>query len=177
MECRSVIERSLETLVSHELSLGLLRSSSNGRFLTSLPPLSVSQSSFCCKSSGSLVSIVPRPVLTCSTVCHSNRAGHETFVNLSSPPTPRTYIRLRFSPLFHSQSSGHTLAYLFALLALNPEAQSRLHDHVSAVLPDRRKPVYEDFQRLNLVLGALYETMRFVFFPLSVSRSLPSPPS
>lgn len=39
------------------------------------------------------------------------------------------------------ETSGHTLAFVFALLALHPEAQQKLHDHVASVLPDGQQPV------------------------------------
>ncbi|KAL7412642.1 cytochrome P450 [Mrakia frigida] len=58
------------------------------------------------------------------------------------------------------ETSGHTLAFLFVLLALNPLEQVKLQEHVESVLPNGRKPVYEDFQKLTHVLNTLYETMR-----------------
>lgn len=45
------------------------------------------------------------------------------------------------------ETSGHTLAFVFALLALHPEEQQKLHDHVVSVLPDGQEPV-------SLCLGA-----------------------
>ncbi|KAG9013346.1 hypothetical protein FRB93_000869 [Tulasnella sp. JGI-2019a] len=57
------------------------------------------------------------------------------------------------------ETSGHTLAFMFALLALDLEEQQRLYDHIKSVLGDK-EPTYNDFNSLSRVLAALHETLR-----------------
>jgi len=40
-----------------------------------------------------------------------------------------------------SQTTAHSLAFAFALLALYPDKQEELYQHIKRVLPDGRMPV------------------------------------
>ncbi|KIO18583.1 hypothetical protein M407DRAFT_31774 [Tulasnella calospora MUT 4182] len=57
------------------------------------------------------------------------------------------------------ETTAHSLAFLFGLLALDQDEQEALYNHINSVLGDR-EPVYEDLSSLNLVLGAFYESLR-----------------
>jgi cytochrome P450 len=52
------------------------------------------------------------------------------------------------------ETSGHTLAFVFALLALHPEEQQKLHDHVVSVLPAGQEPVRPFCLSRRLLLAA-----------------------
>ncbi|KAG8908874.1 hypothetical protein FRC01_007213, partial [Tulasnella sp. 417] len=57
------------------------------------------------------------------------------------------------------ETTSHSLAFLFGLLALDQDQQEALYNHINSVLGDR-EPAYEDLGSLNLVLGAFYESLR-----------------
>ncbi|KAG9014366.1 hypothetical protein FRB94_012772 [Tulasnella sp. JGI-2019a] len=57
------------------------------------------------------------------------------------------------------ETSAHSLAFMFGLLALDPDEQERLYQHIKAVLGDR-EPTYSDFNSLNRVLATIHETLR-----------------
>ena len=42
---------------------------------------------------------------------------------------------------FHIQTTAHTLCFTFGLLALHPEEQETLYQHIKSVIPDDRLPV------------------------------------
>ncbi|KAG8977410.1 hypothetical protein FRC05_001808 [Tulasnella sp. 425] len=57
------------------------------------------------------------------------------------------------------ETTAHSLAFLWGLLALEEDKQEELYSHITAVLGDKQ-PVYEDVSSLNLVLAYLYESLR-----------------
>lgn len=65
------------------------------------------------------------------------------------------------------ESSTNTLCFTMALLALYPDEQEALFEHVQSVLGDGRIPKYEDMTRLNRVLAVIYETLR-LFPPVAI---------
>jgi len=59
------------------------------------------------------------------------------------------------------ETTGHTLCFSFALLALHPDVQERLYEHIEGVLSSlNRSPTYEDMGRFTYSLAVLYETLR-----------------
>ncbi|KAF9048946.1 cytochrome P450 [Panaeolus papilionaceus] len=65
------------------------------------------------------------------------------------------------------ETTAHTLAYAFCLLALYPDEQEKLYQHIKSVLPDGRTPKYEDMNTLTSSLAVLHETLRL--FPVATS--------
>ncbi|KAG9046162.1 hypothetical protein FS837_004957 [Tulasnella sp. UAMH 9824] len=57
------------------------------------------------------------------------------------------------------ETTAHSLAFLWGLLALEEEKQEKLYHHITTVLGDKQ-PVYEDLASLNFVLGYFYESLR-----------------
>ncbi|OBZ67576.1 hypothetical protein A0H81_12405 [Grifola frondosa] len=55
------------------------------------------------------------------------------------------------------ETTAHTLAFTFALLALYPDEQEILYQHIKSVLPNGRRPNYED-------MGSLSYSMACVIF-------------
>lgn len=47
---------------------------------------------------------------------------------------------LKLRQLFH-QTTAHTLAFTFGLLALYPDEQERLFEHIKSVIPNGSRPV------------------------------------
>ncbi|KAH9962276.1 cytochrome P450 [Lactifluus volemus] len=59
------------------------------------------------------------------------------------------------------ETSAHALCFAFALLALYPDEQERLYQHIKGVLSSlNRMPTYEDMSRFTHSLAVLYETLR-----------------
>jgi len=59
------------------------------------------------------------------------------------------------------ETTAHTLCFSFALLALHPDEQERLYQHIKGVLSSlNRTPTYEDMSRFTYSLAVLYETLR-----------------
>lgn len=58
------------------------------------------------------------------------------------------------------ETTAHTLCFAFALLALYPEEQETLYQHIKSVLPGDRQPEYEDMSLLTQSMAVFYETMR-----------------
>nr|ASN66812.1 Cyp5490A1 [Phaffia rhodozyma] len=58
------------------------------------------------------------------------------------------------------ETNGHTMSFVFVMLALHPEKQVELLEHILTVLPRGRQPIYEDFQKLTHTMAVLYETLR-----------------
>jgi len=59
------------------------------------------------------------------------------------------------------ETTAHTLCFTFALLALYPDEQERLYQHIQGVLSSlNRTPTYEDMSRFTYSLAVFYETLR-----------------
>ncbi|KAG8847820.1 hypothetical protein FRB96_001408 [Tulasnella sp. 330] len=57
------------------------------------------------------------------------------------------------------ETTAHTLAYVFGLLALEEDEQNRLLDHIKGIVGERELE-YADFTKLDRVMGVMYEAMR-----------------
>ncbi|OBZ67577.1 hypothetical protein A0H81_12404 [Grifola frondosa] len=68
------------------------------------------------------------------------------------------------------ETTAHTLAFTFALLALYPDEQEILYRHIKSVLPDGRRPNYEDMGSLSYSMAVFNETLRM--FPLAEDTTL-----
>ncbi|EMD35530.1 hypothetical protein CERSUDRAFT_116271 [Gelatoporia subvermispora B] len=58
------------------------------------------------------------------------------------------------------ETTAHTLAYTFIMLALYPEEQKKLFNHIKSVIGDGRIPAYEDMNALTYSLAVFNETLR-----------------
>jgi len=58
------------------------------------------------------------------------------------------------------QTTAHTLAYTFIMLALYQDEQEILYEHVKSVFVGENIPSYEDMRQLNYSLAVFYETLR-----------------
>ncbi|KAI0000164.1 cytochrome P450 [Russula compacta] len=59
------------------------------------------------------------------------------------------------------ETAAHTIAFSFALLALYPEEQERLYQHINGMVSSLDgMPTYEDINRLTYPLAVLYESLR-----------------
>ncbi|KAI0252522.1 cytochrome P450 [Lactifluus subvellereus] len=59
------------------------------------------------------------------------------------------------------ETTAHTLCFTFALLALYPDEQERLYQHIKGVMSSlNRMPTYEDMSRFTHSLAVFYETLR-----------------
>jgi cytochrome P450 len=58
------------------------------------------------------------------------------------------------------ETTAHTLCFTFALLALYPEEQEILFQHIKSVLSDGRTPEHKDMPFLTQSMAVLYETLR-----------------
>ncbi|KAH9998676.1 cytochrome P450 [Russula vinacea] len=59
------------------------------------------------------------------------------------------------------ETTAHTLCFTFALLALYPDEQELLYQHIKDVLSSLNgKPAYEDMSRFTQSLAVFYETLR-----------------
>ncbi|KAI3598533.1 cytochrome p450 [Moniliophthora roreri] len=74
------------------------------------------------------------------------------------------------------ETTAHTLCFTFALLALYPEEQDILYEHIKSVLGDRRVPTYEEMplftQSMAYVVLPPYLSHyhRHINYPLSMTR-------
>ncbi|KAI0720704.1 cytochrome P450 [Cerioporus squamosus] len=59
------------------------------------------------------------------------------------------------------ETTAHTLAYAFILLALYPDEQEAFYQNIKSILPSDRNPTYEDFSSLSYALAVLNETLRW----------------
>ncbi|XP_006461186.1 hypothetical protein AGABI2DRAFT_150975 [Agaricus bisporus var. bisporus H97] len=64
------------------------------------------------------------------------------------------------------ETTAHTLSFTFALLALYPEVQEKMLKHIRSVIPDGRRPAYEDMPNLTYIMAIYNETIR-LFPPAS----------
>ncbi|KAF8172489.1 cytochrome P450 [Pholiota molesta] len=58
------------------------------------------------------------------------------------------------------ETTAHTLCFAFGLLALYPDEQQKLYEHIKSVLVDDTDPTYEQMPLLTYVNAVLYETLR-----------------
>ncbi|CCL98273.1 uncharacterized protein FIBRA_00267 [Fibroporia radiculosa] len=58
------------------------------------------------------------------------------------------------------ETTAHTLAYTFILLALYQDEQETLYQHIKNVIPDGHVASYEDMGKLSYCLAVFYETLR-----------------
>ncbi|GBE81403.1 hypothetical protein SCP_0311320 [Sparassis crispa] len=58
------------------------------------------------------------------------------------------------------ETTAHTLAYAFIMLALYQDEQEILYQHIKSVLPDGRIPTYEEMGLLTQSMAVFHETLR-----------------
>jgi len=58
------------------------------------------------------------------------------------------------------ETTAHTLCFTFALLALYPDEQEKLFQHIKSILPDGRIPTYEEMPLFTQSMAVLNETLR-----------------
>ncbi|EJF57962.1 614/534 cytochrome P450 [Dichomitus squalens LYAD-421 SS1] len=58
------------------------------------------------------------------------------------------------------ETTAHTLAFAFTLLALHQDEQEAFYQNLKSVLPTDREPTYEDFSSLSYSLAVMNETLR-----------------
>jgi len=58
------------------------------------------------------------------------------------------------------ETTAHTLAFTFVMLALYQDEQEKLYQHIMSVATGGKLPAYEDMGKLSYVLAVLQETMR-----------------
>ncbi|KAI0760159.1 cytochrome P450 [Fomes fomentarius] len=65
------------------------------------------------------------------------------------------------------ETSAHSLAYAFILLALYPDEQEKFYQNIKKVLGDGRIPTYEEFSTLHYTMAVFNETLRL--FPPAIT--------
>ncbi|KAI0960322.1 hypothetical protein AcW1_004865 [Taiwanofungus camphoratus] len=65
------------------------------------------------------------------------------------------------------ETTAHTLAFAFIMLALYQDEQEKLYRHIKSVLPDDRIPAYEEMGQLTYSMAVFLETLR-LFPPVIV---------
>ncbi|KAK0188569.1 cytochrome P450 [Armillaria mellea] len=65
------------------------------------------------------------------------------------------------------ETTAHTLAFAFALLALYPNQQETLYRHIMTIIPDGRNPTYEEMPFFTHSVAVFYENLR-LFPPVAV---------
>ncbi|EGN92850.1 hypothetical protein SERLA73DRAFT_98604, partial [Serpula lacrymans var. lacrymans S7.3] len=58
------------------------------------------------------------------------------------------------------ETTAHSLCFALAMLALYPDEQEILHQHIKGVLPDGRIPAYEDMTQLTRSFAVFNEALR-----------------
>jgi cytochrome P450 len=58
------------------------------------------------------------------------------------------------------QTTAHTLCFTFALLALYPDEQEKLYQHIKKTIPEGEEPTYEQMPLLTYSNAVFYETLR-----------------
>ncbi|KAI8996609.1 cytochrome P450 [Trametes punicea] len=58
------------------------------------------------------------------------------------------------------ETTAHTLAYAFILLALYPDEQEKFYQSLKATLPSDQSPTYAEFNSLSYAMAVLNETLR-----------------
>ncbi|KAJ8086003.1 hypothetical protein PM082_004822 [Marasmius tenuissimus] len=65
------------------------------------------------------------------------------------------------------ETTAHTLAFTFGLLAFYQEEQEILYQHIKSIIPDGRIPTYEEMPLFAQSMAVFYETLR-LFPPVCV---------
>ncbi|EKM76286.1 hypothetical protein AGABI1DRAFT_45036, partial [Agaricus bisporus var. burnettii JB137-S8] len=81
-------------------------------------------------------------------------AGHEVRTFLSH------LVQLYLLSHADNETTAHTLCYTFALLALHPDEQEKLYQHIKSVIQDPRAPTYDEMSLLTRSTAVLYEALR-----------------
>ncbi|KAL9714733.1 hypothetical protein Ac2012v2_001392 [Leucoagaricus gongylophorus] len=71
------------------------------------------------------------------------------------------------------ETTGNTLSFTFALLALYPDIQEKLFNHIKEIIPDERRPSYGDIPNLTYVMAVYNETLRLFAPATSVFKMAP----
>ncbi|KAG9125655.1 hypothetical protein FRC07_006718 [Ceratobasidium sp. 392] len=71
------------------------------------------------------------------------------------------------------ETTSTTLGLLFGLLALHPEEQEKLVQHIEQNRPESRDFIYEDIHKLTRVTATLYETLRLYPPIINIARHAP----
>jgi len=58
------------------------------------------------------------------------------------------------------ETTAHTLCFAFALLALYPEIQEQLFEHIHGVVAVGTQPTYDHMPQLGFAIAVVYETLR-----------------
>lgn len=58
------------------------------------------------------------------------------------------------------ETTGHTLCFALALLALHTDEQEKLYEHICSVVPKGRNPTFEQMPLLTRSMAVFYETLR-----------------
>ncbi|KAF9263883.1 cytochrome P450 [Marasmius fiardii PR-910] len=58
------------------------------------------------------------------------------------------------------ETTAHTLAFTFGLLAFYQEEQEILYQHIKSIIPDGRIPTYEEMPLFTQSMAVFYETLR-----------------
>ncbi|OAX42462.1 cytochrome P450 [Rhizopogon vinicolor AM-OR11-026] len=69
------------------------------------------------------------------------------------------------------ETTAHSLAFALALLALHPDKQEELYQHIKRVLPDGRIPTYDDMPSLGYSSAVFNEALRMFPPANSVPKS------
>ncbi|KAG1760759.1 cytochrome P450 [Suillus occidentalis] len=58
------------------------------------------------------------------------------------------------------ETTAHTFSFAFALLALHPDKQEEMYQHIKRILPNGRIPTYDDMQSLTYSSAVFNEALR-----------------
>ncbi|ESK89420.1 cytochrome p450 [Moniliophthora roreri MCA 2997] len=58
------------------------------------------------------------------------------------------------------ETTAHTLAFTFGMLAIHQDEQEALYQHIRSIIPDGRIPTYEEMPLLTQSMAVFYETLR-----------------
>nr|BAL05138.1 cytochrome P450 [Phanerodontia chrysosporium] len=58
------------------------------------------------------------------------------------------------------ETTAHTLAFTFGLLALHSDYQEKVHQQIKSIMPDNRLPTYEEMHLFTECTAVFYETLR-----------------
>ena len=58
------------------------------------------------------------------------------------------------------QTTAHTLCFTFGLLALYPDYQEKLYQHIKSIIPDGRIPTYDEMDKFTESLAYVLHHVR-----------------